>query len=57
METPISEFHPSGDPCPDLLGPADAHRLCKNDVGEDEGSLGFATPTENPPTIPQPLFP
>ena len=48
METPPPEFHPPGDPRPDLLGPADAQRLFENDVGEDEASLGVPTPAKNP---------
>ena len=49
METPIPEVHLPGYPRPDLLGPADAQRLRKNDVVKDKGYLGISTPTENPP--------
>ena len=44
MLAPITEVHAPGDPCPDLPGLADAQRLSKNDVGEDEGSLGVPDP-------------
>ena len=40
MLAPLLEVHAPGDLCLDLLGPADAQRLSKNDVGKDEGSLG-----------------
>ena len=40
----LPEVHAPGDPCPDIPVPADAQRLSKNDVGEDEGSLGVPTP-------------
>ena len=49
VQTSLPEVHVPGDPCPDLSGPADAQRLCKDDVGEDEGYLGVPTPTEKPP--------
>ena len=41
---PLPEVHAPRDPGPDLSGLVDAQRLCKNDVGEDEGSLGVPTP-------------
>ena len=44
MLSSLPEVHAPGDPGPDLLGPADAQPLCKNNVGEDEGSLGVPTP-------------
>ena len=44
VETPLPEAHPPSDPYPDLLGPADAQRLCKNDVGKEKGHLGVRTP-------------
>ena len=44
MLAPLPEVHAPCDPHPDLTGPADARRLRKNDVGEDEGSLGVPTP-------------
>ena len=47
-ETPLPEVHPPGDPRPDLLGPADAQRLCNNDVVDYEGPLGVPTPVKNP---------
>ena len=49
MLSPIPEFHAPGDSGPDLTGPEDAQRLCKNDVGEDKGSLGVPTPRDYPP--------
>ena len=42
--SPLPEFHGPGYPGPYLPGPADAQRLCKNDVGKDEGSLGVPNP-------------
>ena len=49
MDTPLLEVHPPGDHQPDLLFPADTQRLCKNNMGEDEGPLRVPTPAENPP--------
>ena len=46
VETPIPDFHPPGYPRPDLFDPADAQRLCKNNVGKDKESLGVQTPIE-----------
>ena len=43
MLSPPPEVHTPSDPVPDFTGPADAQRLCKNDVGVDEGSLGVPT--------------
>ena len=43
MEISLLEVHPPGDPCPDFLVPADAQRLCKNDVSKDKVSLRVAT--------------
>ena len=40
MLSSLPEVHAPGYPCPDLPGPVDAQRLRKNDMGEDEGSLG-----------------
>ena len=51
VETPLPDVHLSGYPSPDLLGPADAQHLCKNDVGKDKGSLGVPTPIEYPPSF------
>ena len=51
MDTPLLEVHPPGDPRPDLLGPADSQRFCKNNVGEDEGPLRVPTPAEDPPSF------
>ena len=48
METPLPEVHPPDDPDPDLLCPADAQRLRKNNVGKDEGFLGVPTRAKNP---------
>ena len=48
VETPLPEVHPPGDSGTDLLCPADAQHLCKNNVGKDEESLGVPTPTEYP---------
>ena len=48
VETPLLEVHLLSQPGPDLLGPMNAQRLRKNDVGKDEGSLGVPTPAENP---------
>ena len=48
METPLPEFHPPGDLCPDLLGPADAQHLREDDAGKDKGSLGVPTPVNYP---------
>ena len=42
--TSIPEVYMPGDPGPDLSGWTDAQRLCKNNVGKDEGSLGVPTP-------------
>ena len=44
MLSPLPEVHAPGDPGPDLPGSTDAQRIGKNDVGEDEGSLGISTP-------------
>ena len=44
MLSSLPEVHAPGDPCPDLLGPADSQHLSQHDVGEDEGSLGVPTP-------------
>ena len=49
VQTPISEVHELRNPGPDLSGPADAQRLRKNDMDEDEGYIGVPTPTEKPP--------
>ena len=43
VDTLLPEVHPPGDPCLDLPGPADAQRLCEDDVGEDKGSLEVPT--------------
>ena len=43
METPLHDFHITGDPRPDLMGPADAQRLYEDDVGKDKGFLGVPT--------------
>ena len=51
MENPLPEVRLPGYMQPDLLGPMDAQNLCKNDVGEDEGSLGVPNPTNNPPPL------
>ena len=48
MYTPLPEVHPPGYPGTDILGPADAQRLCKNYVVEDKGSIGAPTPTNYP---------
>ena len=48
MDTLLPEVHPPGDPRPDLLGPVDAQRLCKNDLVEDKGSLRVPTPVNYP---------
>ena len=48
METPLPEVHPPGDPCLHLLFPMEAHCLCKNDVGKEDGSLRVTSPSENP---------
>ena len=47
METHLPEVHMTGYPRPDLLGPADAQRLRKNNASKDKGSLGVPTPAEN----------
>ena len=49
METPLPEFHPPGDMRPDLLGPTDALRLRKDDMGKDKGLLRVLTSAEDPP--------
>ena len=49
MLTPLPEVHAPRNPGPDRSGLVDAQRLRENDLGEDEGSLGVTTPTENPP--------
>ena len=49
VETPLPEVHLPHYPGPYLLGPTDAKRLCKNDVGLYEGSLGVTGPTKYPP--------
>ena len=51
METPLPKFHPPGDPCPDLPGPADTQCLCENDMGKDEWPLGVPGPPEYPPPL------
>ena len=43
MDIPLLEVHPPGDPHPDLPGPADAQRLCEDDVGEYKGFIGVPT--------------
>ena len=40
----LPEVHAPGDTRLDLPGLADTQRLCHNDVGKDEGSLGVPTP-------------
>ena len=47
VETPLPEVHPPGDSGTDLLCPADAQHLCKNNVGKYEESLGVPTPTQS----------
>ena len=47
VETSLPEVHPPGYPRPYLPGPADAQRLCKNDVGRDKGSLGVPIPSKH----------
>ena len=49
MDTPLPEFHRPCDLRPDLLGPTDALRLRKDDVGKDKGPLRVLTPAEDPP--------
>ena len=49
VETPLPEVHPPGDLRLDLLCPADAQRLRKNDVDKDKGYIRVPTPVENPP--------
>ena len=49
VQTPLPEVHAPRYPGPDLSGPADNQRLREDNVGEDDGSLGVPTPTENPP--------
>ena len=49
VQTLLSEVHAPRYPGPDLSGLADARRLCKNNVGKDEGSIGVPTPVENTP--------
>ena len=44
VPAPLPEVHLPGDPCLDLLAPADAQRLSENKVGKDEGSLKVLTP-------------
>ena len=51
METPLPDFHLPGYPRPDLFGPADAQRLCNNNVGEDKEYLGVPNPIENSPSF------
>ena len=41
METPIPEVHSPGDTCPDIPRPADAERLCEDDVGKTRGLSEF----------------
>ena len=48
METPLPEVHAPGDPGPDLLGPADAQRLCEDDMVEYKGFLGVTAPFNYP---------
>ena len=48
MYNPLLEVHPPGDPLMDILFPAEAQRLFKNDVDGDKGPLRVPTPTENP---------
>ena len=49
METPLPEVHPPGYTHPDLPGPADTQRLREDEVGKDEGPLGFPGPPEYSP--------
>ena len=49
METFLPEFHPPGDLHPYLLGPTDALRLCKDNVGKYKGPLRVLTPAKYPP--------
>ena len=44
MLAPLPEVHAPGDTCPDLPVPADVKQFSKNNVGEDEGSLGVSAP-------------
>ena len=44
MLAPLPEVHAPGDPCLDLLVPADAQCISKNDAGKDEGSLEVPAP-------------
>ena len=48
-ETPFPEVHTTGDLRSDILGPAVAQRLCKDDMGEEERSLEVPTPAKDPP--------
>ena len=50
-EPPPPEVHLPGDPCSDTPGPADTQRLCEDDVGKDEGTIGVPTPANNPPSF------
>ena len=49
VKTPLPEVHAPCDPGPDLSGPADAQRLCKNNMDKEEGYLRVPTTIENPP--------
>ena len=51
MNTPLLEVYPPGDMHPDLLGPADTHRLYEDDMGKDGGPLGVPGPPEYPPSF------
>ena len=48
VQTPLLEVHAPRNPGPDISVPADAQRLCENDMVEDEESLGVPSPIENP---------
>ena len=49
MDTPLTEVHPPGDPCPDIPGHADTQHICEENVGKDEGPLVNPGPPEYPP--------
>ena len=49
MDTPLPEVHLPGDPLPNILGLSDIQRLRKDDVCNNEGTLGVPTPDKDSP--------